>query len=214
MPVEKAKGYIAKRRNAGNRQRKQVLLIASEGDNKTEKLYLCDFLSYNSDRISVRFTRGNETDPVKMIKRLMGEYDESDPQPDDQAFCLVDSDFDWHKNSQMKEADELIKQHKGRVKMIVSSPCFEVWFICHYVFSTRQYVNADDVLNTLRQHCPNYQKSGPNMYALLESIQQDAISNAKRLENNCLICGGQPHTVEFTPSTEMYKVIESIRPKQ
>ena len=214
MPVEKVKGYIAKRRNAGNRQRKQVLLIASEGDNKTEKLYLCDFLSYNSDRISVRFTKGNDTDPINMIKRLIDEYEESDPHQDDQAFCLVDSDFDWHKNSQMKEADELTKQYKGRVKMIVSSPCFEVWYICHYLFSTKQYATAVDVLNTLRLYCLNYQKSDPSMYALLKSSQQEAISNAKRLEGNCMECGKQPHTVEFTPSTEMYKVIESIRPKQ
>lgn len=45
------------------------------------------------DRISVGFTRGNETDPIKMMKRLIDEYDEADPQPEDQAFCMVDSDF-------------------------------------------------------------------------------------------------------------------------
>lgn len=214
MPVKKVKGYTAKRRNAGNRQRKQVFLVALEGNNKTEKLYLCGFQKDNSDRISVRFTRGNETDPIKMMKRLIEEYDDADPQPEDQAFCLVDSDFDGYKNSQLKDADRLAEQHQGKVKMIVSSPCFEVWYICHYQFTARQFGTADDVLNTLRQHCPDYQKSSPTMYTLLQDLQQDAVSNAKRLESHCMECSRQPHTVEFAPSTEMYKVVESILPRQ
>jgi len=35
-------------------------------------------------------------------------------------------------------------------KFIVSNPSFEVWYLLHYEYSTRSYINADAVIKELK----------------------------------------------------------------
>ncbi len=198
--------YTPKKRNTGSRKRKKVLLIATEGKNKTEKLY---FRNFNSDNVSVQFTHGNETDPPNMTARLICEYNDDELTTDDLAVCLVDTDFDSYKDAQIKEADNAIPDHLSEyARVIVSNPSIEIWFICHYSDSTRQYRNRDDVLAYLRQYHPQYEKSDPTIYSKIHHLQDVAIKNAKTLEKNCLEKGYKPHTVAFGPSTEIHHIIE------
>lgn len=53
-------GYTPKKRNSNSRKRKKIIFIATEGKNKTEKLY---FKKYNSDKVQIRFAKGGSTDP-------------------------------------------------------------------------------------------------------------------------------------------------------
>jgi hypothetical protein len=48
------------------------------------------------------------------------------------------------------------------------------------------------------------------MYELLRQMQDNAVKNAKKLEKYNLQGGKKPHTVEFMPSTEVYRIIETI----
>lgn len=95
-------GYRKKIRDSKQRKPKHVLLIAAEGNNKTETNY---FRNFNKEGVSVRFVSGNETEPGQMVKRLAGEAQAQDFQSDDIAVCLVDADFDVSKNDQLKKAD-------------------------------------------------------------------------------------------------------------
>ena len=105
------KGYSPKRRGTHRRQEKKVLLIAAEGNNKTEKNY---FKQFANDYVAIRFVRGNETDPVQMAKHLIEDCQELELSESDYAVCLVDSDFDLQKNAQLKCADEqLIKANSS-----------------------------------------------------------------------------------------------------
>ena len=78
-----------KQRDIEKRKRKSTFLFAAEGNNVTEKNY---FKAINSDRVHVIFTKGNETDPVKLMNRLIEESKNLDPELGDRAFCLVDAD--------------------------------------------------------------------------------------------------------------------------
>ena len=62
MAVRYGRGKV-KRRDTGTRQRKSIVLFAAEGTNKTETLY---FNSFKPEKVQIKFTRGNETDPEKM----------------------------------------------------------------------------------------------------------------------------------------------------
>ncbi len=66
-------GYKAKQRNSRSRKRKNVLLFSTEGNNKTETLYLRNL---NSDRYVVRFCKGNYTNPLGMMNTLIREYED------------------------------------------------------------------------------------------------------------------------------------------
>lgn len=201
-------GYDPKRRNAYNRQSKKVIIIAAEGNNKTETLY---FKNFNSDKIRIYFARGNATDPVKLMNDLDGECQERDINvwEGDAAFCLVDSDFDAKKDKQLKEADTIARE-KG-FNMIVSSPCFEEWFLCHFMYSTRQFNSKDEILAAVDKKLPGYSKASDKTYDRLIDKQKIAVENARKLEKYNLDNGKKLHTVAFSPSTEVYKVLEKIK---
>ena len=101
--------YQSKKRNTGARKRKRDILIAAEGKNKTERLY---FSNFNSDSISVRFSHGNETDPLSLSKNLRNEYKnlELSPQSGDQAFCIVDEDLSPSQEQLILQAQKVLKR--------------------------------------------------------------------------------------------------------
>lgn len=201
-------GYTPKKRNSNSRKRKKIIFISTEGKNKTEKLY---FKKFNSDKVQIKFSKGGSTDPVNMVSELLSKCNEMgfDSEVGDEAFCVLDSDFDANKNNQLSLADK--KAKKNGLSLIVSSPCFEVWFLCHYGYSAKHFGSNEDVINELKKKIPQYDKSKEDMYELLQEMQNNAIENAKRLEKFNLQCGKKPHTVEFMPSTEVYHIIENIR---
>ena len=102
--MSKKTGYQPKARNSYQRNRKSIVLLATEGKNKTETQY---FKSIPSLKHVIRFAPGNYTDPVNMMRALKKEFEELELETElgDAAFCLVDSDVDPAKNSQLEKAD-------------------------------------------------------------------------------------------------------------
>lgn len=208
MALKGQKGYIPKKRGSNSRQRKSIILLATEGNNKTEALYFRDY-GRAKGRI-VRFTPGNYTDPVNMVSALSKEYEELslDPELGDKAYCLVDADTNAYKNNQIARADNLARK-KG-VQVLVSVPCFEVWYLCHFVCSSTHYQSNEAVIDSLCKHIPGYQKNMDGIYDALSSKTVTAVLNAKSLEESCSQAGYSPHTVEFSPSTEVYRIAEEL----
>ena len=207
MAVRKP-GYSPKRRGNGDKKRNAVIFIKAEGKNKTETKYLRKFVNRN---VQIHFAQGISTDPVNMVDELISEMKEKGFASDlgDLSFCLIDSDLAAWKNSKIYEADILAKENE--ITVIVSSPCFEIWFLCHYSYSTRQYGSNDEVIAELQKKMPGYSKNSNDVYERICLETDNAIANARRLERYLLESGRTRHTVGFQPSTEMYSVIEGIR---
>lgn len=204
-------GYEPKQRNSHRRIRKSIIVISSEGKNKTEKYY---FKKFNSNKVQIHFSPGNATDPVKMVKALKRECKELDIKSDlgDRAYCLVDSDVNVQKNGQIAEADKIAAKYENcKIGVIVSGPCFEEWFMCHCIYSTKQYNSNEELLEDIEKIIPGYSKEREDLYELLLDSQDQAIKNAKRLEKYNIENGRKIHTSDFQPSTEVYKIIEAIR---
>lgn len=195
-----------KQRDIEKRKRKSTFLFAAEGNNVTEKNY---FKAINSDRVHVIFTKGNETDPVKLMNRLIEESKNLDPELGDRAFCLVDADMNPVKDQQIADADNAAR--KTLAVQIVSNPCFEIWFLDHFRYTTTQFRSSADAIAALMDAFPLYAKNNPDMYVRLKDKQDEAIKNAKRQEQHNLDNGRKPHTAKFQPSTEVYKIIEALR---
>ena len=204
--MSKKTGYQPKARNSYQRNRKSIVLLSTEGKNKTETQY---FKSIPSLKHVIRFAQGNYTDPVNMMHALKKEFEELELETEmgDAAFCLVDSDVDPAKNSQLEKADS---EAIDGIKLVVSSPCFEIWYLCHFSASTRQYGSNDEVLRILKQHIPEYKKEMTGIREIIWNKTDTAIHNAKVLEQQCFEKGIKLHTVAFTPSTEVYKIVELL----
>lgn len=200
------KEYTKKRRNTGDRTRKQIVLLSVEGKNKTEKNY---FNGFNNESTRVVFTSGNETDPVKLAKRLVQEYKsyQLDDELGDRAFCVIDGDVSKKQEKEIKKAETVVKK-KGSI--IVSNPCIEVWFVFHFTDSTKQYKSSQEVFNRLKEYIPDYEKNMKGIYSRLINKQMVAIRNAKKLEEYNQMLNRSLHNSDYQPSSEVYKIIENL----
>lgn len=125
---------ISNDRNRILRKTKNKILIAVEGNNKTEKLYFNNFEKRNNS-FNITYARGNNTDPLKLVKMLIKEikYLNLDLNNGDVAFCVFDVDVDTSKNKIIKDAIKLA--NCNNIKVITSTPCIELWFLLHFVYT-------------------------------------------------------------------------------
>ena len=124
------------------------------------------------------------------------------------AYCLIDADVDAVKNAQLEKAARLAE--KSNIQIIVSSPSFEYWFICHFTFTGKKYMSNAELLADLEVYVPGYKKSAFRMYDLLKSKVSTATKNARMIEKKLLADGEKIHTVSFTPSSEAYYIAEEL----
>lgn len=189
------------------RKQKIKILIAAEGKNKTEKLYFSNF-DDGRKGYSISFAKGNDTDPVKLVKRLIEEIDRigMDLEDGDIAYCIFDTDTNPRKNTEIKEAMELAKENG--IQVITSTPSIELWFLLHFEYTTASMTNKE-VISRLKKYYPKYEKN-INIYPDVIDKQHNAMLHAKRLEKYQLANKKAIGTVEANPNTEIYKVVESL----
>lgn len=192
------------------RKTKNKIIIAVEGANKTEKIYFDNFDDGKKD-YSITIAKGNDTDPLKLVKSLYKEINKLgvDLSNGDKAFCVFDTDVDINKNRIINEAREYVKDKN--IQIITSTPCVELWFLLHYEYTTANLSN-NDVMKKLKGHCPKYEKN-VNIFSIINDNVDVAISRAKKLEQYQSDNDRKIGTVEANPCTEMYKIVEYLLEK-
>lgn len=194
-------------RNKYNRKSKRVVLIAYEGENKTEKNYLSNFSGRDKDYI-IKPVPGNETDPINLVRQTIQKVKDLslDLSEDDKAYCVFDTDTKPEKNIQIESAIKLAKDND--IIPIVSAPCVELWFLLHYEYTTA-VINSNDVIERLKKHYPKYEKNC-NIYSEIKDRVDIAIKNSKKLEKYQKQNNKKLQTVDANPYTEMYKLVEEL----
>lgn len=189
------------------RTQNKLILFAAEGHNATETLYLRDLIN-NLNGVVLRKAHGNETDPVGMVENLIASMDTFgfDPDYGDLAFCFVDFVHDKGKEQQIKEALELAT--RSNIHIIISNPCFELWYICHFTSSPKNYLKSKDLVNDMPLYIKGYNKSMEAIYPLIKNKTSEAIRNAEKLEKRALEKGYAPHTADFSPATDVYRIFQ------
>lgn len=194
-------------RNKYNRKSKRVVLVAYEGENKTEKNYLSNFSGRDKDYI-IKPVPGNETDPINLVRQTIQKVKDLslDLSEDDKAYCVFDTDTKPEKNIQIESAIKLAKDNA--IIPIVSAPCVELWFLLHYEYTTA-VINSNDVIERLKKHYPKYEKNC-NIYSEIKDRVDIAIKNSKKLEKYQKQNNKKLQTVDANPYTEMYKLVEEL----
>ncbi len=206
--TRKNNDYHHRSAKSGSRKRKRIILIADEGHNMTESKYL---KSFDDVSFTLRFVSDRSTDPVNLMNSLVNKAKELELSEEygDMAFCLIDADVNPNKDSQVRQADKIAAKSKT-ASLIVSNPCFEIWFLCHHGCSSHQYYSSEEVVSALKKIYPDYSKNDERMYSRTIDKVQVAIENSKRLEQEAISSGKALHTYQFQPSTEAYKVVKEL----
>lgn len=204
------RSFSSKKRNKQSRKEKPMIIITAEGRNETEVRYFNNFRTADCPYIIKFHKAGHLTDPTKLAESIRKRWDaeDADVRTGDKAFVVVDLD---NKESKAKEIQQL--EAKNRVeKFIVSNPSFEVWYLLHYGFSTKSYINADAVIRELKKHYPEYEKTS-DMYPLLKDKMSEAIANAEKLEAYHKEEAYQHPDANCNPYTDVHSLIKILLKK-
>ena len=192
-------------RNHQNRTRRPIIAIGCEGNNKTEEIY---FKNFNNRDCIIKFSTGNSTDPVGIVKNLVRFINnEIGREENDRYFAVIDTDVNKNKQSQIEEAKKLAKDNG--VELITSTPTFEFWYRLHFGFTTKTYYSSEEVQDDIKDKIKGYSKS-MNTYLILKEKTDIAIKNAKKVEKHHLDLGQALDNETCNPYTAAYKVVEEL----
>ncbi|MBR4766736.1 MAG: RloB domain-containing protein [Clostridia bacterium] len=200
--------FSSKKRNSRVKTPKPLIVIIAEGKNVTETNYFKSFqnqyASYNIKLLSV----GHETDPKNMLERLEDYWQkqELNTENGDMAFVVLDLDCDEKKANLIKR----LASKSFNSRFIVSNPCFEVWFLLHYKYSTHSYLTGSELINDLKTFIPDYDKTMDVSELLYDNIDA-AISNAYKLKDHYETLGSKWPSNDCNPRTDVPVIIEYIK---
>lgn len=190
------------------RQERELILLILEGEqNKTESIYFSHFNAVQK-KYTVRVMPGNETDPIRMAHKAEKTWTDEgcDAELDDHVYCVFDTDTDSRKQDAINKAFRLEAQ--GHFEVVLSNPCFEVWFIEHYGYTTKQFSSSSEMIQELRKHISGYNKSKDVFNDLYGNIDK-AIQNAAKLDRHHESVGNT-RGMQRNPSTEVYRIVEKL----
>ena len=180
-----------------------VVLIVCEGK-KTEPLYLARLRQLHrlsSANIEIAPSPGRDPMNVVTYARQRAEAEEFD-----RTFCVFDRDGHAGYDRALRRVSEL-KAAGRNMTAITSWPCFEVWLLLHFVYTSRPFAPVmntsacERVIRDLKTYIPHYEKGRAALYDDLLPFQNGAISRAQRLEQE------NSRTGTANPSTGMHNLV-------
>lgn len=199
-----------KTKNRSGRRARKIIVIAAEGDNKTERTYFSEF-NRKQREYHIIFAAGKSTDPVRIVNEAIkaATYYEIEPGMGDIILAVLDTDY--KKEQQITEARRLAKNNG--VVMILSNPCFEIWLLQHFRYSTKSYHSNEDVLSELMNRWPSYRKN-IDTFEYIYDRTECAIENAHRLVDYHDSIDPGTDVENRNPSTDVFKIVERLQPKE
>ena len=112
------------------------------------------------------------------------QSEKCDAEFGDLVYCVFDTDTDPIKQ---REIDEAIRQAgRSNVEIVLSNPCFEVWFILHFGYTSKQFQSNEEVLRELRKNIPDYEKISESMKSISRNgPMRSTMDSAKERRRRC-----------------------------
>lgn len=204
-------------RQQAKRESYDKVLIVCEGT-KTEPNYLNeikDELKLSTANVSIAPSPGS--DPLSVVEHAETLVKQQARQKHldnyDRVFCVFDKDeHEEHGNRYSKALNKISQINiKGvAFSAITSNPCFEVWPVLHFELRTAPFLPtskrtaAQEVVHHLSQYLPGYEKGRQGLYSQIKGQTKQAITFAKRLEQQNQRSGSD------NPSTQMHDLVEYL----
>lgn len=199
-------------------QRDQIpsVLIVCE-DKNIEPSYFEEFKEQYKDKLDLKVYDANgKTQPAQIIARAVNLKNQLITSRKlthhSKTFCVFDVD-----DCSQAAMDRAVKEaKKNNITIILSNPCVEVWFLCHYGASTKAYQNPDEVLTEIKKKVPTYNKS-KKAFTDLNSFLK-FVTNKNNIEKACknankinkIHDSKSKYDISKNPSTNMEELIKEI----
>ena len=171
---------MARCRKSRKRQINPLILIYSNGETEINYLMLKknDLKGSRNIRIEPVFcNRKTAVNLVDYAKRHIKarNYDRND---EDRVFLVMDMD-----DASDEDIKSAMKKMPVNMKLIISNPDFEFWFLLHYRYC-QDSLACREPIEKLRHYERDYDKPDVDkIYKSLRMKEEDALKNAERLRN-------------------------------
>jgi len=203
------------RRKIAKRAPYERILIVCEGE-KTEPLYfhrLRRKFGLNPVNMVIADKKSG-LDPKRLVDYALDLF-KKDPTFN-HVYCVFDRDKHTTYAAALNKIRDTRLRGGAKIHAIASVPCFEIWILLHFCYTTRSFEAAGNVSNCalvvaeLRKkgRIPGYDKGAADVFNLLTGMLDTALVNAKRL--------AKFHTNSETdnPSTQVHELVEYLQSLQ
>lgn len=184
-----------KRKEEGSKAKTKILII-TEGE-KTEPFYLeklchklglkCKISTDYNNTYLIKIVNIGE-DPSQIIARVQKELIKNKTKKNwNKIFCVFDRDTHQHfsdAKDKIHTLNSTYQQYGQEIIPIISCICFELWFILHFHYTTKQYSCFADLLPDLKR-CnsifSNYEKKDCSFFEKILPKLKTAYKNAQQL---------------------------------
>jgi hypothetical protein len=206
--ARKAESHL---REKARRAPYERILIVCEGI-KTESNYfsgLCRELGLHPANVVIEDKKSG-LDPKSLVAFALQTYRKD--KDFENVFCVFDKD----KHASYSAALDRIRSTRlkgAKLYAITSVPCFEVWILLHFAYTTHAFSAAggasdcDLVIDELdkKGRIPGYEKGSKDIFNVLRDKFETAIINAERLEKFHLLSGTD------NPSTKVHQLVLHLK---
>lgn len=211
--TRKARSLRALRRPPPFRKPRECVLIVCEGE-KTEPYYfegLREELKLSSVEVEVE-GKGCGSAPISVVDAALQRRDarkqdaKCSPRHTeyDVVWCIVDVEIPPH--SSLDQA--LDKAKANGLRVALSNPCFEYWYLLHFKRTSALMKGAKDAIAALKKHYPKYEKNSVEAFQVFYPKTETAIKHAKDVLKEKHY--GQDLR-ECNPSTHVHRVVEHLK---
>ena len=201
QPLSHLRGTASFRRKAGGKAPRSVTLIVCEGE--TEQEY------FEAVRIQYGLTTAevivadNTIGPAPISVVNCAEARCAEPGSYDHIFCVFDRDGHESFDRARKRIGILSGRKKKPlpIREAISIPCFEYWVLLHHARTDAPFKRCDDAKAQVCRHMPEYEKADANTARQLMAKLDQALSNAKWVEDRA-------QENDYNPYTSVHHVIK------
>jgi len=180
------------------REQRPFVLLVCEGQETEPRYFRALFRDLRLP--APKIVGGDEcgTDPASIVEYAVSHQE-------DEKYTSIWCVFDCDEHRKIPDARQ--RAQDCGFSVIFSNPCFEIWFLLHYRYNTKQLTRGQ-AQKECRKWLAGYSKS-MDVYEGLRSMQEDAIAHARRLrdEHHARVNDGRPEN----PCTNVDVMIAALR---
>ena len=185
-----------------------VILIVCEGG-KTEPNYFTELKkAFRLSNANVKIC-GRGSDPLSVVNFSIKAF-QLEPEFD-RVYCVFDRDRHTTYHTALDKVKQTRLGKGSKIFAIPSVPCFEFWLLLHFTYTTQPF-NAPAgnsicarVIKELEKYLPAYQKGNQDTFNKIQDKLDNAITNARRVEEFHKTSGTD------NPSTLVHTLVEYLR---
>ncbi len=195
-------------RRAPKREPYDFVLIVCEGA-KTERYYFEGLKrAWGLSSANIRVFSAGATDPPSLVKFALARM-HADGY--DRAFCVFDRDAHAGFVEALQQIAQCPEGRAGRLKAIVSWPCFEIWVLLHFTMTTRAFTAGggrsacENVIREIAGYFGDYAKGARGVFEALADKIDVALDHAGRLADHNRDTGSD------NPATAIHSLVRYLK---